>query len=188
MGPLFVAASRLWRRRRRGGTSPWSRPGAHAGRRGRLHGGSGAPFGASEQRRDRRLSAPTHPGRFADGRKSPAVQLRDGEDAVVPPSQGGPESGRRAHVAHGRQARGRDRSRGRGRAGAGPSNRPSPSPPPANTQTRPGGPQQRITHQAGRGESDSPKGLRRSSASSGTGPAAARARPPLLRPNSGPRD
>ena len=57
-----------------------------------------------------------------------------------------------------------------------------------NTQTRPGGPQQRITHQAGRGESDSPKGLRRSSASSGTGPAAARARPPLLRPNSGPRD
>ena len=57
-----------------------------------------------------------------------------------------------------------------------------------NTQTRPGGPQQRITHQAGRGESDSPRALRRSSASSGTGPAAARARPPLLRPNSGPRD
>ena len=183
-----MAASRLWRRRRRGGTSPWSRPGAHAGRRGRLHGGSGAPFGASEQRRDRRLSAPTHPGRFADGRKSPAVQLRDGEDAVVPPSQGGPESGRRAHVAHGRQARGRDRSRGRGRAGAGPSNRPSPSPPPANTQTRPGGPQQRIADQVGRGESDSPKGLRRSSTSSGTGRAAARARPPLLRPNHGPRD
>ena len=137
MGPLFVAASRLWRRRRRGGTSPWSRPGAHAGRRGRLHGGSGAPFGASEQRRDRRLSAPTHPGRFADGRKSPAVQLRDGEDAVVPPSQGGPESGRRAHVAHGRQARGRDRSRGRDRAGAGQSNRPSPCPPPATPKPGP---------------------------------------------------
>ena len=57
-----------------------------------------------------------------------------------------------------------------------------------NTPTRPGGPQQRITHQAGRGESDSPRALRRSSASSGTGPAAARARPPLLRPNHGPRD
>ena len=53
------------------------------------------------------------------------------------PLRGGPESGRRAHVAHGRQARGRDRSRGRGRAGAGPSNRPSPSPPPATPQPGP---------------------------------------------------